>query len=158
MALGIAKYGQVAGPETNLEFEVGASTIFKHLGGAFVQIDANQRVIIAVAGVLDIIGWAFTGDFTASSTAGNTKVSVNINKEAVYEMPIDTARTETQLKALVGSTCDIIVTSDIQYADFDASTNDILQIVGYRYYGSALGEQTLLVKLYQKNLVFAGVV
>ena len=157
MGEGIIKYGQVAGPETTREFEVGASVVFKHLGGAFVQMDANQRVIIAIAGVLDIIGWAFTGDFTASSTAGNTKVAVNINKEAEYEMPIDTARTETQLKALVGKTCDIIVTSDIQYADFDATVDDILQIVGYRYYGSALGQQTLIVKLYQKNLVFAGV-
>ena len=154
----IAKYGQVQGPETNIEYEVGASVVFKHLGGAFVQMDANQRVIIAVAGVTDIMGWALTGDFTASATAGNTKVAVNTAVDAVYEMPLDAARTETQLKALVGKTCDIKVTSDIQYADYAASTDDVLHIVGYRYYGSASGEQTLLVKRYAKNLVFAGVV
>jgi len=59
----VIKYGQVYGPIVSIEYPVAASEVFKHLGGAFVQWDTNNRIIIAVAGVTDIIGWAFTGDF-----------------------------------------------------------------------------------------------
>jgi len=71
-------------------------------------------------------------------------------------MRLDAARTKAQLEAVVGETCDIIVTSNIQYADFDASSDDVLEIVDYRYYGSALGEQTLIVRLYQPNITAKG--
>ncbi len=152
----IIKYGQVMGPCVNLEFPVAASEIFKHLGGAFVKIDANNRVAIAGATDTAIIGWANTGDFTASSTAGQTKVPVNISLDAVYRMRLDAAQTETQLKGLIGETCDMIVTSNIQYADVDASAQDVLLIVGYEYLGSGLGEQTVLVKLYHNNLTVKG--
>lgn len=150
--MGIVKGGYVKGPIVSQEFPVAASVEFKHLSGAFVQLNSSGHVLMAVAGVTDIIGWAFTGEFTASTTAGQTKVAVNMSLDAVYEMPIDTARTEAQLIALGGLFCDIIVTSDYQYADYDAQENNILQIVGYNYYGSALGQQTLLVKLVPGNL------
>lgn len=150
--MGVIKYGQVKGPVVSQNYPVAASVVFKHLGGAFVQVNSSGHVLIAPAGVTDLIGWAFTGDFTASATAGQTEVAVNLSLDAQYEMPIDTARTEAQLKALIGLFCDIIVTSDIQYADYDGQSENILQIVGYNYYGSALGQQTLVVKLVPGNL------
>ena len=82
----VIKYGQVYGPIVSIEYPVAASEIFKHLGGAFVEWDTNNRVAIAGPTATDIPGWAFTGDFTASSTAGNTKVAVNIAKDACFEM------------------------------------------------------------------------
>ena len=150
--MGVLKYGQVKGPVVSQEFPVAASTIFGHDSGCFVQMNTSGHILMADATSTDIIGWAITGDFTASSTAGQTKVPVNLSHDAVYEMPIDTARTEAQLIALVGITCDIVVTSNVQYADYDATSVNILQIVGYNYYGSALGQQTVLVKLYVPNL------
>lgn len=152
----IVKYGQVAGPSVNIEFPVAASEVFKHLGGAFVKIDSNNRVAVAGATDTAIIGWAFTGDFTASATAGQTKIAVNTSLDAIYRMRLDAAQTEAQLRGLIGETCDIIVTSNIQYADVDASAVDILFIVGYEYFGSAIGEQTVLVKLYHNNLTVKG--
>ena len=150
------KFGQVAGVELNIDFPVAASVVWKHLGGNFVYLDANNRLAIATPAITAIIGWAQTGDYTASSTAGRDKVAVNIARDAIFEMPIDAARTEAQLQAIVGETCDIIVTSNIQYADFDASAIDVLEIMGYRYYGSASGEQTLLVRLYAPNITTKG--
>lgn len=150
--MGVVKYGQIRGPEVNLPFEVAASVVFKHLGGAWMMKRTDGRIQIATAASTAIIGWAFAGDFTASSTAGNTKISVNTSKDATFEMPLDTALTEAQLLALVGEFHDIVVTDNIQYCDHDATTTNVLEIVGYRYYGSALGQQTVEVKIVPKNL------
>lgn len=151
-------YGQDNDVRATIEIPCQASVAFKYNGGKFVTQDSNQRIGLSIAGDTKIIGWAEVGEFTTSSTAGQDKVSVNVAKDAVYEMPIDAAQTEAQLKALIGKTCDIIVTNGVQYADYDASSDDVLQIVGYHYYGSDSGEQTLLVRLYQPNLTVSGVV
>ncbi len=151
-------FGQVNDVRAIVEIPCQASVAFKYLGGKFVTQDANQRVGLSVAADTKIIGWADVGEFTSNSTAGADKVAVNVAKDATYEMPIDITRTEAQLKALIGETCDIIVTGGIQYADIDASSDDVLQIVGYHYYGSGSGEQTVLVRLYQPNLTVSGVV
>ena len=153
--MGVVKYGQVSGSVVTQEFQVAASQVFKHLGGAFMDLNTSGMVEVADASATDLIGWAFTGDFTASSTAGNTRVAVNLAHDAVYEMPCDTALTEAECLALVGEFHDLIVTSNIQYVNHDATSTNVIQIVGYRYYGSALGQQSLLVKLVVKNLTTA---
>lgn len=155
----VVKYGHVRGPEVNMEYPVAASEVFKHLGGAFVAWDSNNRIAVAGASSTAIIGWAYGGDFTASSTAGNTRLVVNTSLDSIYRMPLAAATTEATLQGVVGESCDIIVTSSVQYADITASAIDSLYIVGYEYFGSALGEQTVLVKLYWRNIaVRAGVV
>lgn len=150
------QYSMVGGPLLDVTFPVAASQNFNLLSGCFVVVDTNNRIEIAGAAVTNLIGWALTGDFTSSATAGLTEMSVNIALGSLYEMPIDAAKTEAQLKAIVGETCDIIVTSNIQYADLDASSIDILEIMDYRYYGSALGEQTVIVRLYLPNITCKG--
>src|SRR3990167_6973554 len=151
------KYDIIAGPEgPTLPYEAAASVNFENRSGKLVKIDANNRVDLAGATDTNIIGWALVGDVTTSATAGDDLVVVNLGKGIIFEMPLDAARTEAQLKALIGETCDIIVTSNIQYADYDASTYDVLEIMGYRYYGSASGQQTLLCRLYEPNIVTKG--
>jgi len=149
------KYGYVQGGENNLPFEVSTSTVFKHKGGSWVVLDSSNQIDIAGATDTNILGWAYTGDLTSDSSE-TPLVTVNVCREAVYEMPLDAARTETQLKALLHETGDIIVTSNIQYFDYDASAIDILEVVGYRYYGSASGEQSVLTRLYLPNLTAKG--
>ena len=131
---------------------VGASEVFKNLSGKFVKSDGSGRVEIATAAAVNIVGWAVTGEITASATEGATKVGVNVNCEAVYEMPAilnaGTAPSEAALIAAVGETCDIkMVDTNYQYANVDTATTEILKIVDYRYYGSAVGQQTVLVQL-----------
>ena len=150
------QYGQVYGPIVSVSFPIAASINFEPLSGKFVVIDSNNRVALATATSTNIIGWALAGDWTSNATAGTDTVVVNLAKDAVYELPLDAARTEAQLKALVGETCDIIVTSDIMYADYDASAIDVLEIMDYRYYGSAAGEQTLLCRMYLPNITTKG--
>ena len=150
-------FGQVNDVRATVEIPLQTSVAFKYLGGKFVTQDSNQRVGLSVATDTKIIGWADEGEYTSSSTAGNDEATVNIAKDGIFEMPIDAAQTEAALKLLIGETCDIIVTGGIQYADLNASDDDILQIVGYHYFGSALGDQTVLVRLYQPNLTVSGV-
>jgi hypothetical protein len=151
------KYDIISGPEGPvLPFEVAASVNFELLSGKWMTLDTNNRADISSATDTAILGWALVGDWTTSSTAGRDVISVNINHDIIGEMPLDAARTEAQLKGYIGETCDIVVTSNIQYADYDASSIDILEIMGYRYYGSASGEQTLLCRVYLANLTTKG--
>jgi len=150
-------YGQVAGPLVTVKVPAAASQNFERKSGKFVY-SASGYMTIAASGADELFGWALVGDVTTGTTAGDDELSVNISPDAVYEMPIDTAQTEAQLIALIGKCCDIVTTSNIQYADHDAATDLVLQIVGYRYYESGLGGQTLYVRLNPAQLGQSGVV
>lgn len=155
-------YGQVAGPQVILDMPIGASEVFKNLSGKFVKPDGSGRMEIAGAASVNIVGWIEQGERTASATEGADIGGVNVAKDAVYEMPAcgaaGAAVSEATLKAAVGETCDIqMVDTNYQYADLSASSVDILLIVGYRYYGSAAGQQSVLVMINWEKVVNTGV-
>jgi hypothetical protein len=128
---------------------VAASQNFQANGGRFVYLNSSRHAVIASGGnILDLIGWADVGTYSGSTTAGADKVPVNVALGAEYEIPINATRTEAQLIALVGKVCDLETSSGVQYANYDAATDKTIQIVGYKYYGSGTGEQSLLVRLY----------
>lgn len=137
-------YGQVNDVRCPMVFPAATTSALKAAGGKFMTIDTNGAVTLSVVTSLAIIGWAQVGEFTF--VAGDM-ITVNIAADAVYEMPTDAAATEAALKALLGQTCDIATNSGIQQADIGASTYDTLQIVGYHYYYSGTGGQTVLVRL-----------
>lgn len=144
-----ATYGQVFGGNTTVEIWAGASQPFQANSGRFVHVENTSRLATLASGtqLKDLIGWADVGTFSSSSTAGQDKIPVIIDQTAVFEMPINATQTETELRYLVGKTCDIEISGGIQYANYDASTDLTLQIVGYQYYGPGTGEQSLLVRL-----------
>jgi hypothetical protein len=146
-------FGQVNDVRCPVAVLTGAAIAFKANGGKFVT-GYGGSLALAGAASTGIIGWAELAEFTTATT---DVITVNTARDAVYEMPIAAARTEAQLQALVGKTCDIIVTSGIQYANYAASAVDILQIVGYSYYGPDSGQQSVWVKVYQANVTVSGV-
>lgn len=154
----VIKFGQVKGPVVSQEFPLAASTVFKNLSGCFVQMNSSGNILLAATNVTDIIGWAMTGDWTGSATAAASKVAVNMAHDAVYEMPIygdlpaGTAVAESTLKGYIGKICDLDTNSNVQTVNPSGTTYNVVQIVGYNYYGSGAGQQTLLVKLVVKNL------
>lgn len=157
------KFGQIAGPEEPVvQFECSASIVFEDAGGKFVALDGSEQLVIAGSTTQELIGWAIAGDFTGSSTAGRLLISVNINTNALYLMPIATAdaqvaRTEAQLKALIGQVADLDIISNVQYVDIGVSTHDVVQIVDYRYWGSAAGQQAVVVRMTSKEIGQTGV-
>ena len=151
------QYGQVGGPYLNVTFPIAASELFILLSGQFVIVDSNNDIKQANATDTNIIGWALVGDnYTSSSTAGLSETPVNIALGSIYEMPLLVAYTEAQLLAMLWETCDIIISGDGQYANLAASDIDVLEIVDYRYYGAAIGEQTVIVRLYLPNITAKG--
>jgi len=137
-------FGQTNDVRCPMVFPAATTSAMKAAGGKFVKIDTNGCITLAIASDLAVIGWAQVGEFTF--VAGDM-ITVNIAADAVYEMPTDATATEAELKALLGQTCDLKITSGIQQADIGNSTYDQLQIVGYHYFGSGSGEQTVLVRL-----------
>jgi hypothetical protein len=146
-----AVYGQANAVKAVVQIPAAASVSLAANGGRFVCLVSNRATLASGSNTGGMFGWTEACNFTTSSTAGNDVLAVNIAKDAIYEIPINATQTETELKALIGETCDLEVVSGIQYANYDASSDDTIQIVGYKYYGTGSGNQSLLVRLYARN-------
>jgi len=148
------KYGEVTTGNSCIvgPFEVAASEVFKDLSGKYVKMDNNRRLALAGSGDTEIVGWALTGEITASSSAGQTKLCVDISTNKVWEIPADDTFTEAELQAMMFKTCDLIVSNNIQYADIGESNEDVIQIVG-----GNVERQTLYVRLNPNKICATGV-
>ena len=148
MATKEVKYGYLYGPRCIIKaWPLAASVNFENDSGKFMDLDASNRLQIAVAGQTDIKGWALTGDWTSSATAGADSVEIDICHFAVYGMPADADPASTQ-----GELCDIVVNSNNQQADIGASMNDILHIIDINTTDDVVG-----VHLWTPNITSAGV-
>jgi hypothetical protein len=142
--------------EMNFSYPVGASEIFKKLGASFVTVDGSGRIEVAGAADTAIIGSAvFNEDFTSSSTEGGTNLPVNIDLNAVFEIPINAG---TYAATMRGETCDLSDSSNVIGANLTASSVDIIEIVDAGYTNAAGTVTTVLVKLFIPKLTRTGVV
>lgn len=125
-----AKYGYLFGPRLIIKaWPIAASQVFNDRGGKFVKLDANDRVDIADDGDTQIEGWANapTGggsSFTSSATAGADMAEVDVSELSVYSVPANVDPANTR-----GETCDLVVTSNVQYAQVNASSEDVIVIL-----------------------------
>ena len=144
------KYGYLYGPRCiTPAWPLAASVVFKNTGGKFCDLDANNRLTIAVAGQTDIKGWALAGEYTASATAGASTEALDISHFSVYGIPSNSAPAAGNL----GETCDLVVSSNVQKASISLSSEDIIHIVDYNATDSVVA-----VHLVGKNITYAGVV
>jgi len=125
------KHGYQYGPRLMTgPVPVGASEVFSNQGGHFVWFDTSRRIEIAGSGTNPdsgayIFGWAECGGgITASSTEGATKLVVDVSPYSVYCIPADAA----VLATMRGKVCDLVVTSNVQYADVGEANEDYLVI------------------------------
>jgi len=148
-------------PQCIKSMPIGASEVFKNRSGHLVKPDGSGRMEIAGDASVNIVGWMLQGERTASATEGADKGDVILDHDMVYLMPAcgaaGIAVSEAVLKAATGKSCDIYVGSDYQYANVAASVVGILLIVGYEYYGSAVGDQWARVKINWEKVVNTGV-
>jgi hypothetical protein len=125
------KYGPIKGEELAVKIDrgIGASEVIKAASGRFVKEDGSGRVEIAVDGTTELAGWLEAAEGTASSTEGATKGTLIIaaNCPCVFRIPINAG---TYAATMIGKTCDLAVTSNIQGAKLDASGEDTVLIVG----------------------------
>ena len=125
MTRGCVKYGQVSGSRVIVSLPLGASEVFTDTGGKWVVPDGSGYFDAAATGADEIFGWAECGAFTSQATDGLDSVPVNVATDAIYRMPAD----DTVTADMVGKVCDLVVTSNVQYADVGTSDDDVLFIV-----------------------------
>lgn len=106
--------------------------VFHAQSGKFVKWDGTDDVAVAGSGDTQLVGWAdvqgVTGSVDGYTVPASTKphrceVFRDIN--ARFVVPSDAAITD----AVKGLTCDLIVTSEIQYADIGESNEDVIIIL-----------------------------
>ena len=125
------KFGYKWGDRSLISFvPVGASEVFTNTGGKFCWFDTSRRLEVAGDGNNPdsgafIAGWVEEGAFTASSTEGATKVTLDVSCQSVYRIPANAAVTAAyRLKS-----CDLVTTSNVQYANVSTATEKYLIIV-----------------------------
>ena len=144
-------YGHISGPESNIPLEMGASEVIKDQSGRFVTLDTNGRGEISAATSAYIYGFVNLAEQTTSSTEGGTKTTVNTSCESIFRIPVNSG---TYANTMKGKTCDLSVASSVQGAALDASTRDLVIIVG----GDATNNNYVDVKMVPAKQIKAGVV
>jgi len=145
------KYGWIRGGRSGFIVPIGASEVIKSKSGRFVKNDGSGRAEIAGDGHTELIGFLDCGEFTASSTEGADKRFCINDVTAVFRIPVGTG---TYTEALVGKTCDLIVSNSIQGAQVGVSSEDTVIIVG----GDAVNNAYVDVMLNPVKLGATGVV
>jgi len=131
MANKTAKFDYVFGSRLIIgPVPIGASEVFKNTGGKFVWFDTSRRIEVAGSGNNPdsgayIFGWALAPAYTASSTEGGDSCMVDVSTNSVYRIPADAA----VLATMRGKVCDLVTTSNVQYADVGEANEDYLIIV-----------------------------
>lgn len=155
MNYGLTNPGDFA-PAVYPDMLLKPAEVFKAQSGKFVKMDGTDDVAVAGSGDTQLVGWAsvegVTGSVDGYTVPASTKprrVDVITDINARFVMPADAAVTEA-IKTL---TCDLIVASNIQYADVGESNEDVIVI-----YDINVALQLVEVGLNPIKLFTAGVV
>lgn len=120
-------YGWIRGGSVKIPVPIGASEVIKDRSGKFVKNDASGRAEIAGDGDAALFGHLVCEELTTDSTEGSTVRDMIVDPSAVFRIPVNSG---TYAATMLGETCDLSVTSDIQGAQLDASSEDTVRIVG----------------------------
>ena len=125
-----------------IEAPLAASQAFKCRSGHFVYLTRGV-ITIADSGDGEIWGWGLVGkDWTCSAVSAADKITVCTDPYKVWEVPARDTFTAANLAAYLGDTCDLEISSDIQYVDNGESNEDVVVVVG-----GDVEEQTLYVHM-----------
>lgn len=127
------RYGPVIGSYNTIMFPVTDAQMFHPNGAAFVFLDANGKVSIAITATASLFGWALvprslkgtdlTNGFWTSLSSGTTGVSyvpvivAAMNPKVAYRVPT-TAAGGLAVAARLGECSDLVGVNDgtVQYA------------------------------------------
>lgn len=127
------RYGQIKGHSVYVgQGDVGsgylwaASQVVGNQSGKFVFIHTDGLVTLNIDGSTKILGWA--QEYARTPTVSTPVTGgINVALDAVYRIPINSG---TLTAIMFGQTCDISVSSNVQGAQLNASSEDTLLIVG----------------------------
>lgn len=113
-----------------------ASQVVKNKGGKFVYMNDGAATLCLDA-VAYIFGWANERERTP--TVGDL-CSVNVGLDVIYRIPVNSG---TFVVGMIGDLCDLSISSSIQGAQLDASTENLLIVCG----GDTVGNKYVDVKI-----------
>lgn len=121
------RYGQVKGISVGVPCPVAASEVVKAKSGRFVTMNAGN-LEMADDGDTLLAGWIEHPEGTVPS--GGEVANFHpapLNLGVVYRIPVNAG---TYVVGMLGKTCDLARSSNIQGAKLDGSGEDVLLIVG----------------------------
>ena len=116
------KYGHTRGGSVSAPVPVAAETYYAQ-SGRFVYMDDGVATLCG-DGADEIFGFC---DCASGLKVAGDIYNVIVDPSAVYRIPVDGG---TYVVGMIGDTCDIGVTSNIQGADLEANTDMVFIIVG----------------------------
>lgn len=119
-------YGQVKGGNQGFDAVVAAGQTIKSKSGKFVIRTGAATATVTIAGAThtDILGHLEIEEFVTASTLGTEVRRVITDPTATYRLPV----IGTYAATMKGKTCDLVVSSNIQYAVVNSSLIDCLII------------------------------
>ena len=117
------KYGQIRGGSLATKVTMAASQNIQDASGRFVYMNAGAATL-CTDGTTSIFGSLESEKDTV--TAADVRNCI-IDLTAVFRIPVDSG---TYAIGMVGDSCDINITSNIQGAQLDASVENTLIVVG----------------------------
>ena len=102
-----------------------ASEVFGNQSGKFVKLDTGEAAV-AVAGSTELIGWANTHGHTVG-----TGESAEIYNDIRAHFLIGSTSDDDAAATDRGKTCDLEVNTNVQTANTDASSTDVIVIYDF---------------------------
>ncbi|MCH7605269.1 hypothetical protein IID24_04760 [Patescibacteria group bacterium] len=119
------KYGWRKGGEISVPVELTASQVFTAASGKFV-FQTSNAMTLNIDGSTRIFGHLEVEDYTSASGAPLDIRNCIIDLTAIFRIPIDSG---TYAIGMIGDTCDIAISSNVQGAQLDASAENTLMVV-----------------------------
>jgi hypothetical protein len=120
------KYGQIRGGHVGVEGYMAESQTLSRQSGRFVYLDAAGRLTLCSDGASSRIWGSVESGLDAEAPSVDDRVNCNISLDAVYRIPVNSG---TFVKAMIGDTCDLSVSNNVQGAQLDASDENIIVVV-----------------------------
>jgi len=119
------KYGWISGGKASTEVAIAATQLVYAQSGAFVYMN-NGAATFNVDASTTIFGHLEFPNVTSAPTTGTVYKCI-IDLTAIFRIPVNSG---TYVIGMMGDYCDISISSYIQGAQLDASTENTLIIVG----------------------------
>lgn len=128
------RYGHIGGGRQHLaEMGIAGSEVFYNLSGHFVKNNGSDYLTKMGDTDTAMLGWAEIEEKTCSATDGGDSAIVICDPTAVFRLPLryeSATYTVNYSASLIGKCCDLVVVSNIQYANLTDSDEDTIFIVG----------------------------
>lgn len=122
------RYGWISGGKASVPVPMAASEVMKVASGRFININTSGfGEILDDQDSAECFGSAEGPEETTNATAGGTVYNTILDLTAIFKMPVDTG---TYAITMLGDTCDVGLTSDVQGVFLTASSNEQFIIVG----------------------------